>query len=259
MYIRDFTDLQAARITEIEELRPEQWRELNTRQRLSVLQRCEDAIASFEKRPPAMVSEISYLDENLQKDKGSKAEFHSTENTISISYEDLQNNNPYAVFDKLVHEARHAYIDHAISTPNFHGSSESMELKEWAEANESYVTPQPGNKESYELYKRNFIEKICGDAQTSLAKALKDEHEKQRADEQLKKERVDIEAQKSLQSDGSKDITKVSMLDKSGEEVRIPRGRIIARWQELQGEKQVSPDIQNSQKQKDDRDKERDR
>lgn len=246
MYIETKRDFWKTGIHAIEKLRPEQWKELTLIERVEVLQRCEDAMAKLEERPRAKVFESNFDDPDLS------AIYQRKENLILIRSELLEgkDSNPYVAFGNLVHESRHAYIEYAVTHPEFHKKFQQRE--EWTEAHKTFEIPKPGNPESWIRYENNPIERTCRLYEKFLSKELKDGHEIGRS-----KEEFNQELGKTSWRD--KETGEVVSIDESGKEVRIPEEKFIELCKQLWKEQENSLLVQINRKQKDDRDKERER
>lgn len=124
------TDLEMKRdiveyLSEVEELKYDNWCDLSSNERVAVLNKIEESIAKFEHRP-ALKVEIEELE---QKHLG----YQDAANAKIVLNSEYVNSNEFNVYkeviDTIIHEGRHAYQHYNVDVRSIHESE--SEVKEW--------------------------------------------------------------------------------------------------------------------------------
>jgi hypothetical protein len=176
LYIQS-KDLDKVGITQIKSLRDENWRLLNSSEKVGVLQDCENRISSFEERSSATVRAdiFSTPSAGINID----ASYTSETSSIKVSEELLYNGSAYDAFKALAHESFHAYQIQAIENPGFHKNKEQVE--EWKEGFNRYEK----DRSNWELYKLNSFELPAFFNAQSLTEQLQSSHQTEKSQGQL--------------------------------------------------------------------------
>lgn len=120
------TDI-AERLSEMPEIRYENWKNLSVEERVAVLNRIEQCAAAIEHRPPVRV-----VAENMRgMDFGY---FSNSQGKIAINVKYLERNDPAMhreMIDTIIHEGRHAYQHYNVDVKVIHESA--SEVRTWAE------------------------------------------------------------------------------------------------------------------------------
>jgi len=139
----DVTSVQeqqaVSELSQIDEISPESWSELDETERLQVAQDIEDTMANIQGRPAQEV----VVDPNLEP--GTYGGYDG--NCIRVSEWSLQSNDSKEFVDTIVHEGRHAYQDYAVQNPGF--DPNEKEVAGWAENFNNYLDPQTYGQEAY--------------------------------------------------------------------------------------------------------------
>lgn len=120
------TDI-AERLSEMPEIRYENWKNLSVEERVAVLNRIEQCAAAIEHRPPVRV-----VAENMRgMDFGY---FSCSQGKIALNVKYLERNDPgmhREMIDTIIHEGRHAYQHYNVDVKMIHESA--SEVRTWAE------------------------------------------------------------------------------------------------------------------------------
>jgi hypothetical protein len=120
-------------------LQHDAWQNMSNAGRWSAMRNLEKQLAAQEDRPAAellpMPAEMRKLDENGQP-RGLGL-YDSNKNTIYVEPSLVADSQPYRAVETTLHEARHAYQDHAIANPGFHNDPQQVE--DWRVNNEPNV------------------------------------------------------------------------------------------------------------------------
>lgn len=174
MYFTE-SDFDKHKFTEIKQLLPEQWNQLNSTQRLVVLQDLENRISQHEKRPSALV---------IEKNIGEAWDglYDRIKHTIVIDSQKLQSQPVYHSFRTLIEESRHAYQYHAIKNKDKDFHPNKYEVQEWITGLETYSS----DIKHHHLYKNNPFEKHARLHSERLTNILRSEHEQTLSQAQLR-------------------------------------------------------------------------
>jgi hypothetical protein len=167
--IQYFTADQVDRISDIETLRPEKWKEASFSERILALQECEKRISTFENRPAREVEVYS------PEDPSCMGEYSKKKQKIFISEKVVALDSPYRPVYVLVEESHHAFQHYALTHPGYY---RGPFMKEWKENDKDY-------KEHGKEYLEQPIEKTAKDAAAEVKRALMREHLLQKSLEQL--------------------------------------------------------------------------
>lgn len=125
------------RLGSLSEIQPETWAQLDSSQRLEVLQTVEGTMAEIQGRPGVPVSA-----EDMPP--GVFGGYADGKITLNSSYLDSGDSDVREMVDTIVHEGRHAYQDYAVENPGFDPNTEQVNA--WAE------NLKPGNYLDAEHY-----------------------------------------------------------------------------------------------------------
>ena len=131
------------RLSNIAELQPDVWDQLDSDQRLGVLQLVENNLAEVQGRPSVGITPIELPANAFGQFDGTQIQInqdHLTGNSIDVR----------EMIDTIVHEGRHAYQSYAIEHPGFH--SDSDQVQSWADnfQPENYLTVEQYGQEMYQ-------------------------------------------------------------------------------------------------------------
>jgi len=129
-----------ASLSELEELRPEVWSQLEQPERLEVLQDVESRAAEVQGRPAVPIT-------SREMEPGCFGGYARGEG-IALSEEHLMSDDIGEITDTVIHEGRHAYQDHAIQNPGF-APDEGL-VATWRENWDSYLSAEEYGQELYE-------------------------------------------------------------------------------------------------------------
>jgi len=127
------------RLSQIDEIKQDNWRDATEEERLQGLQQTENTMAEIQGRPP-----VEIVSEHLPR--GIYGFFD--DNQIHINTEALQSSDIAQAVDTIAHEGRHAYQVYAINNPRFH--SNSTEVDSWRENRENYLNAEIYGQELYQ-------------------------------------------------------------------------------------------------------------
>lgn len=178
-------DLDSLKIVEMKGLRPKVWERLDEIQKVTVLQECERRISQREGRPEATVQQYDFTKDPIESRHTWDAAYDAPKNTIKISPQVLAK-DVYKAFGEYAHEARHAYQYRAVQVEGFHRNL--FEVEEWKKALPSYNPESSRHLENDAQYKWNPLESDAHIHRLSLTQKLREEHQIQRAQAQLKRE-----------------------------------------------------------------------
>lgn len=162
-----------------EELRFENWKELELNEKVEVLNYLEQYIAAIEHRPPCPVkidNSMGDLDFFNGQVFGYMGGYSEQSGDITLNAELVSNNSPLAyreMLDTLIHEGRHAYQDYNIHICEVH--PRHSEVASWADTwgdgkweycgdTSTYLGQRLYEQQSIEIDARNF----AGDVLNSL-------------------------------------------------------------------------------------------
>ena len=138
------TDRQVQEATEalsdIQEFRTEEWRNLDDAQRLDALREAESRMAETQGRPPVEVKVE-------QMESGVYGGYNRKDGVIRISQEHLRSSETAEVLDTVVHEGRHAYQHYAVEHPGFHPNQAEVEAWDWNM--QHYLSPEMLGQRAY--------------------------------------------------------------------------------------------------------------
>lgn len=127
-------------LSNMSEIRPENWESLEPDERLGVLQDIENQMAEVQHRPPVPVTA-----EPMRA--GTFGGFNGE--AIALNSDHLDSEMPAEEFvDTIVHEGRHAYQDHAIRNPG--AVADPAVEAAWAENQETYFSAEEYGQEFYQ-------------------------------------------------------------------------------------------------------------
>ena len=249
MYIQE-RELYTLKLTEIENLLPDQWRSLFPSERLKTLQECEQRISEFEGRPEAKVVSsplpatiAGWYDQKNNTIHISEAILLGYERSIvecpdgSFKTVDIKH-TVYTAFDVLIHEAAHAYQHQAKVLTDFHQNK--VENKEWKEGFKLYDNPDYHlNPKLYD----SIPNEIHANAQGSLLSThLRREHEVMKSVEKLEEEVKSLklsDEKKEVNREKSNSIERLELTQTSENkyqiefssgksfEVNVPKGKSL--------------------------------
>lgn len=193
-----FTHDDIDKLSHIEELKPENWKNITEEEdRIRVLQECSNIISEHEGRPRTEIMWAADAKsprevQGRETERGWGGCFNPNDKNIYISTSILNDESPYRSINALCHEAHHAYQDHALNNEGFHENK--IELAEWKEGLENRQTPQQyirkgcTDEQAIRLYKEQGHERSAYLVGDSCARHLEETHEQQRSIHQAKQE-----------------------------------------------------------------------
>ena len=151
-------------LSDMQELKFENWEQLSLDERIDVVNKLETRVAESECRPSCPVyiedmGSISIEDGNVY---GRLGGFNPETKDITLNVEILKSNNPAALretLDTIIHEGRHAYQDYNVNECEVH--SRHSEIVSWAETMEGGKWGYCGGSSSLlgqRLYEQQSIE-----------------------------------------------------------------------------------------------------
>ena len=151
-------------LSDMQELKFENWEQLSLDERIDVVNKLETRVAEIECRPSCPVyiedmGSISIEDGNVY---GRLGVFNPETKDITLNVEMLKSNNPAALretLDTIIHEGRHAYQDYNVNECEVH--SRHSEIVSWAETMEGGKWGYCGGSSSLlgqRLYEQQSIE-----------------------------------------------------------------------------------------------------
>lgn len=193
-------DLEKLGITDMPELKAEQWGKMYVSEKVAVFQECERRISEYEKREALNVFavDMNELALTYPRLKGSDSGFITFEDGYEIALHEhfLSTATSYEAFEKYAHEAAHAYQMHSMNNPGFHPSHD--EVAEWKEAREEY--PKEGLLNmAGKRYSENALEVDARCFAEPCSRELKQTHDNQRAQGELAKELLEQNSQQITQ------------------------------------------------------------
>ena len=147
MSVEGLTEADIEYIKGIENLKPENWENLDPGERLETLQELENKLAEIQGRPPAPVFARPLPPGNM-------GYFDPTTNSISIGHEMLYDPSMrLELIDTIAHEGRHAYQHYAVEHPGFHPDEHEVEY--WRMNFENYLS---SDFFGFEIYRGQPVE-----------------------------------------------------------------------------------------------------